>query len=148
MGQLARARGWDGYLDLGSKHSFVSNGPGSFVCPANAAALLGGGLPVTREGLRLDKRSAGQGLQYRQVPDRVPMVLPFLLKDHVQALQHSVVLVRVARGGGSNAGTLQLCFVHAGDRPGQPRPSAPGVGRGPGRASGQLPGRCPSGEGW
>jgi hypothetical protein len=29
----ARARGWDGYLDLGSRHSFVSNGPGSFVCP-------------------------------------------------------------------------------------------------------------------
>ena len=39
----ARARGWDGYLDLGSKHSFVSNGPGSFICPDNAAALLGGG---------------------------------------------------------------------------------------------------------
>jgi hypothetical protein len=28
-----RARGWDGYLDLGSRRSFVSNGPGSFVCP-------------------------------------------------------------------------------------------------------------------
>jgi hypothetical protein len=29
-----RVRGWDGYLYLGGEHSFVSNGPGSFVCPS------------------------------------------------------------------------------------------------------------------
>jgi hypothetical protein len=28
-----RVHGWDGYIDLGGKGSFVSNGPGSFVCP-------------------------------------------------------------------------------------------------------------------
>ena len=38
------------------------------------------------------------------------MVLPFLLKDHVQAPEHRVVLVRVAGSGGSDAGTLQLVF--------------------------------------
>jgi hypothetical protein len=29
-----RVRGWDGFLYLGGPHSYVSNGPGSFVCPS------------------------------------------------------------------------------------------------------------------
>ena len=43
------------------------------------------------------------------------MVLPLLLEDHVQALQHGVVLPRVARAVGRDAVPLQVLGLRAGD---------------------------------
>jgi hypothetical protein len=60
-------------------------------------------------------RSAEPLLEHREVPDRVPMVLPLLLEDHVQALQHGVVLARVAGAVGRDAVPLQFLGVHGGD---------------------------------
>jgi hypothetical protein len=65
--------------------------------------------------VHLGERSAGSFLEHLEVPDRVPMVLPLLLEDHMQALQHSVVLARVTRAGGRDAVPLQLLRRRAGD---------------------------------
>lgn len=43
-----------------------------------------------RRDLHLGERLAGPFLEQLEVPDRVPMVLPLLLEDHMQALQHGV----------------------------------------------------------
>jgi len=43
------------------------------------------------------------------------MVLPLLLEDHEQALQHGVVFPRVARAVGRDAVPLQLLRLRAGD---------------------------------
>ena len=50
-------------------------------------------------------------LQHIEVPDRVPMVLPLLLEDHVQALKHGVFFPGVAGAIGRDAVALQLLGV-------------------------------------
>jgi hypothetical protein len=52
---------------------------------------------------QLGERSTGSFLEYLEVPDRVSVVLPLLLEDHMQALQHGVVFSRVARTAGRDA---------------------------------------------
>jgi hypothetical protein len=44
----------------------------------------------------------------RQAADILAVVLPLLLEDHVQALQHGVVFPRMAGAGGREAVPLQL----------------------------------------
>ena len=63
----------------------------------------------------LGERSAGPFLKHLKVPDRVPVVLPLLLEDHVQALQHGVVFPRVAGAVGRDAVPLQLLRIRGGD---------------------------------
>jgi ubiquinone/menaquinone biosynthesis C-methylase UbiE len=70
--------------------------------------LLGG-------DLHFEDRSAGPFLEHLEVPDRVPVVLPLLLEDHVQALQHGVVFPRVARTVGRDAVPLQFLCRRVGD---------------------------------
>ena len=59
--------------------------------------------------------SAGPLLQYMEVPDRVPMVLPLLFEDHVQALQHGGVLPRVSGALRRDTDPFQLLRRRASD---------------------------------
>jgi uncharacterized protein len=66
----------------------------------------------TSGGRRL---SAGPFLEHLKIPDRVPMVLPLLLEDHLQALQDGVFFPRVAGATGRDADPLQLSRFRGGD---------------------------------
>jgi hypothetical protein len=63
----------------------------------------GGHTVCEGHGARSCCGSAEPLLKHLKVPDRVPMVLPLLLEDHVQALQHGVVFPRVAGAAGRDA---------------------------------------------